>query len=313
MKLIIPNFWQQKNLLSILLWPLSLIYEAASFLMRYRKSIYIPKAKVITVGNITVGGAGKTPVVISIAQILQQYYKVAILTRGYKGKLIGPIMVNSSHDVLAVGDEALLLKRQADTCVAKDRLRGIKFLENLGYDLIITDDGMQDRRFTKALTIMVVDSYFAFGNGLVFPAGPLRQTITSGMAQANLIALIGKGKCTLPNNLPIFHANLISQQKLKSQKFIAFAGIGNPAKFFLSVEYFGGKVIKQIAFADHHQYTERELDQLIDLAKENQAKLITTEKDYVRISDEYRNQIEILSVELLWDDKHNFRQTLLDL
>jgi tetraacyldisaccharide 4'-kinase len=311
MKLIIPKFWHQKTILSILLLPLSFLYRAVIFLCS-KKNIYLPKAKIITIGNITIGGAGKTPVAISLINILQSH-KVAILTRGYKGELKGPVIVNSTHDVFAVGDEALLLAKHSTTCVAKDRLKGIKFLESLGYDIIITDDGMQDSRFIKSLTILVVDSYFGFGNEFVFPAGPLRETLKNGFEKADLMAVIGVGKFKLDTTIPVIRGNLKGQQDLNAQKFIAFAGIGNPLKFFYSVTLSGGNIVKQIAFGDHHQYTEKELEELIELAKKNKANLITTEKDYVRISDKYKDKIQVLSVKLEWNDEAKLQQKLLNL
>jgi tetraacyldisaccharide 4'-kinase len=260
------------------------------------------------------GGAGKTPVVISIAQMLKNYSKarVAILTRGYKGMLEGPIMVRGEHGVLDVGDEALLLAKVAPTCVAKDRIKGIKFLES-NYDIIITDDGMQDARFNRSLTIMVVDSYFGFGNGLIFPAGPLRESLATGVNKAKFIALIGEGDLDLPDNLPLFKANLVSKRLLQQQKFIAFAGIGNPEKFFHSVAESEGDVIMKLSFADHYQYSKKDMLDLIALAEKNQAKLITTEKDYTRIDVEFKDKIEVLPVSLIWEKDEVILHELLSL
>ena len=299
MKLIVPQFWHKKTLLSFFLYPFSLIYNAVSSCLSYVGSskVYQPKAKVIRVGNITMGGAGKTPVVLSIAKDFQKR-KIAILTRGYKGKLTGPIMLNNSHSIEDAGDEALLLAKKAPTCVAKDRLEGIKFLENLGYEIIITDDGMQDNRFKAFHTIMVIDSYFGFGNKMIFPAGPLRESIDSGIKKADTIVVIGDGKFDC--EFPVLHANLVSQVSLKGKEFIAFAGIGNPDKFFHSVEQAGGKIAKKIAFADHYQYTQKDMEYLISL----KYPVITTEKDYVRIENKYKNQIQTLPVELVWRDKN---------
>ncbi len=319
MKLIIPNFWRQETILSKLLKPVAYLYAKAINWLSFVPSekVYQPKAKIINVGNITVGGAGKTPVVLSIANIIQNYSKnkIAVLTRGYKGEILGPTMVYSYHNVIDVGDEALMLHSQIPTCVAKDRLAGIKFLENLGYDIIITDDGLQDQRFKKSLTIIVVDSYFGFGNSLTFPAGPLRESLESGIAKADLMVIIGEGKFSykFPENLPILKASLVSKVLLGEQKFIAFAGIGNPEKFFLSVAQAEGEIAKKITFADHHQYSKKELDDLISLSNKLQAKLITTEKDYVRIDNKYKSQIQVLPVSLIWQDEEELLKRLLSL
>ena len=315
MNLIIPNFWRKKGIISALLLPLAYLYNAISCYIRYkqRMNIYQPKAKVITIGNITMGGAGKTPVALSIYKILQNYtkYKVAVLIRGYRGNLAGPLMVNNSHKIDDVGDEALLLSDQVTTCISKDRLSGIKFLESQGYDVIITDDGMQDDRFLKALIIMVVDGYFGFGNGYIFPAGPLRENIASGIKKADLIAVIGEGELRLSDK--IIHAKQVSKILRGERKYIAFAGIGNPEKFFRSVEEAEGVVVKKIAFGDHHQYTDKEINDLLELANKHQAMLITTEKDYTRIDEKFKNKIEVLSVVLVWEREEMLMERLLAL
>ena len=289
--------------------PIAYIYNFISSKLQYidPDKIYKTKAKIITVGNITMGGAGKTPTSLSLVKILKNLskHKVAILTRGYKGKLLGPIMVTEEHAIADVGDEALLIFKQAATCISKDRLQGIKFLENLGYDIIITDDGLQDQRFTKALTIMVVDSNFGFGNNMIFPAGPLRESIESGVKKVDLLVLIGDDKLGYkwPKTLPVLKASLVSKILLQSQKFIAFAGIGNPNKFFLSVTESEGKIVEKIAFSDHHPYTKKDMEYLMSLKTKHQASLITTEKDYTRISDEYKSQIQVLPVNLIWQNE----------
>jgi tetraacyldisaccharide 4'-kinase len=299
MKLIIPNFWREKNLISILLIPFSWIYTFISSL-NYSKFIHLSKSKIITIGNITMGGAGKTPVAISISKILKDH-KLAILTRGYKGKLKGPLIVNDSHNINDIGDEALLLKKHAVTCVSKNRLEGIKFLEDLGYEIIITDDGLQDNRFKKDISIVVVDSFFGFGNELIFPAGPLRESKISGLKKASFITLIGDKDIDLETSTSIIKAKLVSDISLDNRNFIAFAGIGNPEKFFHSVKKAGGNIIQKIAFGDHHQYTNKEIDDLYKLAKMHKAELITTEKDYTRI--DRTEEISVLPVTLKWSNE----------
>ena len=317
LKLLIPNFWRKKTIISILLKPFSYLY---SLICVWRakidpQNIYQPKAKVITIGNITMGGAGKTPVSLSIAKILQNYskHKIVILTRGYRGSLSGPLMVESTHQIEDIGDEALLIAKQFSTCVAKNRIEGIKFLESLGYDIIITDDGLQDERFIKALTILVVDSYFGFGNGLIFPAGPLREDINTGINKANLIVIIGEGDFSLPKELPILKAKLVGKILLSQQKLVAFAGIGNPEKFFHSVVESEGEMVEKLVFGDHHQYSDKELARLVDLAKKHQAELITTEKDYTRVSEEFKPHIRTLPVTLIWEDEELLLKRLLSL
>lgn len=317
MKLIIPQFWRKKNFISSLLYPFSLIYSFISSKISHveAKDIYHPKAKVITIGNITMGGAGKTPVALSIAKIVKNYskHKVAILTRGYKGKLKGPVMVDSSHNVDDIGDEAILIFKEFTTCVAKNRLDGIKFLEENGYNIIITDDGMQDNRFQQSITIMVIDSYFGFGNGLILPAGPLREKIELGIHKADFIAIIGEGDFKLDTKVPILKAKIVSKTLLNQEKFIAFAGIGNPDKFFQSVIEAEGELVDKISFGDHYQYSDAEIRKLIDLSKSKNAKLITTEKDYTRIEDSLKDEIETLPIMLVWKEEEKLMERILAL
>lgn len=319
MKLIIPNFWRSKNLLSFLLLPISWIYQFMSTKVSYvpKSKVYKAKAQIITIGNVTIGGGGKTPVTISIAKILNNYTrsKFAILTKGYKGKLKGPIIVNPEHNIDEVGDEALLLSKDFTTCVAKDRLSGIKYLESLGYEVIITDDGLHDQRFKRNLTLMVVDTNFGFGNQEIIPAGPLRETILSGLKKTDLVVLIGSEKLDykFPVNTVILKANLVSKVLLQNKKFIAFAGIGNPKKFFNSVKEAEGELVEKIAFADHHHYNKKDMERLLKLKQESEAELITTEKDYVRIDDDYKSQIRVLPVNIVWKDENTLLSKLLNL
>jgi tetraacyldisaccharide 4'-kinase len=236
-----------------------------------------------------------------------------VLTRGYKGKLLGPAMVDKSHGVREVGDEAMLIFKQVPTCVAKDRLEGIKFLEGQGYDIVITDDGMQDERFYKDLTFMVVDGYFGFGNGLIFPAGPLREKIDPAIKRSDFIAIIGDSELKLSSKVPILRAKVVSKIVLQSQKFIAFAGIGDPEKFFRSVIEAEGEIAEKIIFPDHHQYSTKEIENLFKLADKHQAKLITTEKDYTRIDEQFKADIQTLPISLIWEREEKLLERLMNL
>jgi tetraacyldisaccharide 4'-kinase len=307
MKLLAPKFWQKKNLISFLLYPFSILYSLITSVVSYipTSNIYIPRAKVIRVGNITMGGAGKTPVVIALAKLFSGR-KVAILTRGYKGGLYGPIILNSNHKIVDVGDEALLLGKIAPTCIAKNRLEGIKYLEALGFEIIITDDGMQDNKFKAAFTIMVIDSYFGLGNNMIFPSGPLRESLKSGLKKADMVVLVGDGE--FEGDFPVVRASLVSEVVLNNRKFTAFAGIGNPEKFFNSVEKAGGTVVIKRYFPDHYQYNNQDMQELFSLGYP----LITTEKDWVRLNKEYQASIEFLPVNLVWQDRST-EQKLLNL
>lgn len=315
MKLLIPSFWRYRTFLSYLLLPLSWLYVFFSYLKLYK--VYVPQACVVTIGNITMGGAGKTPVALSIAQELKNIYKnrkIIILTRGYLGSMKGPIIAqNNKHSFLELGDEAAMIVDKFPLCISKNRLKGIKFLEQLGYDIIITDDGFQDHRFEKRLNILVIDSNFVFGNRFICPAGPLRQSIHSGFKEADFIVTVGDEAINLEAEVPVLQAKLVSKRSFKHKhKYLAFSGIGNPEKFFSTLENCGLNIITKTTFPDHHQYSEAELYKLIEIARANKAKLITTEKDYMRITSKFKQDIEMLPVNLVWEKNNLLTQYLIN-
>ena len=313
MQLIIPKFWRKKrSLIALFLFPFSVIYHLISKINYWLKSrnIYVSKAKIITIGNINIGGVGKTPVCLSLAEKMNDFNKkLVILTRGYGGTEEGPLMVKASDDSKKFGDEAVLLAQNFSTYVAKDRLKGIKFLEELGFEIIITDDGLQDPRFKKDLSILVVDGEFGLGNGLIFPAGPLRESFSSGVKKADLCVFIEKCEFKIESD-KLLIANIESKISLDNKNYIAFAGIGNPEKFFNSVVKAGGVIIDQFKFGDHHQFKDQELESLILLAKEKKVDLITTEKDYTRIKEKYREYIKTLPIRITWQNEEKLKNHL---
>lgn len=311
MKLIAPYFWQKRNFISILLLPFSFIYYLLH-LLRRKKPIYLPKAKIITVGNITVGGAGKTPVVIFLAKLFSNK-KVAILTRGYGGIKTGPVLVSDEDNAISVGDEALIHYKTAPTCVAKNRLEGIKFLESLGFEIIITDDGLQDNRFKKDLTIAVVDALKGFGNEFIFPAGPLREPIQTGLNKADCIILIGKENIILKTSIPIIKGKFVPRNTITNKKLIAFAGIGNPEKFFSMLKNKKNEVLRTHSFGDHHNYSNKEIELLLKEARNCKAQLITTEKDYVKIDEKHHHKIINYLIDLELENKEILDKFLLGL
>lgn len=312
MHLIAPKFWQKINFFSLLLLPFALIYLFVSYLLKKNIS-YFPNAKVITVGNLTIGGNGKTPLVNHLAKMLNSK-KAAILTRGFGGKAVGPIMVSKDHSAEFIGDEALIHVKFLPTCVAKDRLKGIKFLEKQGFEYIITDDGFQDNRFKKDLNILVIDAATAFGNGFIFPAGPLREPVNSGLKKASLIILIGEGEVALSGvNVPIIRGFFVAKKKIVEKRLLAFAGIGKPDKFFNMLKAHDNHLLKTYSFGDHYNYSCHEIEKLISEAKELNAELITTEKDYVKINDKFKPFIINYMVELELKDQNILEKYLLNL
>jgi len=304
-----PEFWRRRGVLSDLLVPASLIYDAASGHHARRAEPVRMPVPVICVGNIVVGGAGKTPLVLALAEMLQQRgISPHIVTRGYSGDLAGPIRVDlDRHHAGAVGDEALLLAEQAPTCVARDRAAGARMAVEFGAKMVLLDDGMQNHSLVKDATLLAIDGAYGFGNGRTLPAGPLRERIAPGIAKASAAVLIGDDKTGVAARLgsvPIARARLVPSMgtvNWQGRKLFAFAGIGRPEKFFETLVSLGADLVGKAEFADHHRYRERELAGLVQQAAASGAGLITTRKDWVRLPDSYKTQIEALPVRLVWN------------
>jgi tetraacyldisaccharide 4'-kinase len=288
-----PDFWQQRGPLALMLSPLGRLYGASVAHKARNARPYRSNARVICIGNLTAGGSGKTPVAAAVAQHLIEWEKkVFFLTRGYGGSEPGPVLV-SAQDVHAVGDEALLLARLAPTVVAQDRAAGARFAAAKGAEVIVMDDGHQNFTLAKDLSVVVTGG---FGNGLMIPAGPLREPVAQGLARADAVVVMDNAEVDLgPFQGPVLHARLeIDGGGLAGRRVFAFAGIGRPEKFLRSLKEAGAIVTGHRFFPDHHFYAAMELHQLRQEAKD--AILVTTEKDLVRLSPEQRQGIEVLKV-----------------
>lgn len=299
-----PDFWDRSDVLSRLtrglLSPLSTLYGESVRSKAERARPHRVRVPVICVGNISAGGTGKTPIAIAIADaIIARGRNPFFLTRGYGGKLKGPVVVSRSHNTHDVGDEPLLLSRKAATVVARDRAAGAELAAERGADVIIMDDGHQNFALAKDLSLVVVDGARGFGNGLVLPAGPLREPIAQGLARADAVIVSGDGNPLLPAFKGLLLRALIgpaATESWRGQRVIAFAGIGRPEKFFASLSGLGAEIIETARFADHHFYTAKELAALKAKARTAKARLVTTEKDFVRLSEAERDDIEFLPV-----------------
>jgi tetraacyldisaccharide 4'-kinase len=303
-----PEFWSKDDAASravaAALLPFGWLYGASVAWKRDHTTPYRSKAKVICVGNLTAGGSGKTPVAIAIGRALQAHgIRVAFLTRGYGGRTADPVAIDkATHGADDVGDEPLLLAEAAPTIVARDRKAGASLADSLGSDVIIMDDGHQNFTLEKDLAIVVIDAESGFGNGRVLPAGPLREPIAQGLARADAIVLMGDGA----PDLPAFHGSSLRARlapalgSLANRRVVAFAGIGRPAKFYATLKSLRADIVATHDFADHHRYTAIELDRLKAEATGRNANLLTTEKDYVRLSAQERAGIEALPVRAIF-------------
>ena len=240
------------------------------------------------------------------------------LTRGYGGTAFGPQRVMPEDDPHEVGDEALLLARNGPTWVADDRVRGCREAVNAGAGAIVFDDGFQDPTVARDLSLIVVDGGYGFGNGRMIPAGPLRETVPTGLRRADAVVLIGEDRCDVERAVggrtPILRARSLlgpTVETLKRKPVLAFAGIGRPEKFFDDLSAAGLDVAGQRAFADHHHFDDRELQALQAGASEKNAVLVCTEKDWVRLSNAWRDRVTPVSMSLAWDDPAAL-ETLLD-
>ena len=306
-----PAFWRSRNLLASCLWPVGVVYQAIT---RWRMRLTTPQpAPLITlcIGNIVAGGAGKTPTALAIRHLLNDDAQIAFLSRGYGGKPHHTaIQVNPrQHSAADVGDEPLLLAEHAPTYVCTRRVAAASMAAADGATIAIMDDGLQNPSLQKHLSLLVIDGEYGLGNGLPFPAGPLRETLASAFARVQAMILIGDDiqqlRRAIPAHISCFTGRLTPRydsSALGATPLLAFAGIGRPEKFFTSLRQLGLNLAETRSFADHHPYSEAELIKLQQRAAHHQARLITTEKDAVRLPPHLRSQVLTLPVELRFDE-----------
>ncbi|MSP94179.1 MAG: tetraacyldisaccharide 4'-kinase [Alphaproteobacteria bacterium] len=312
-----PKFWSHRgSVLAALLSPLGALYGASVKLRHARANPFRPKARVVCVGNLTAGGSGKTPIAIALARIcVGRGLKPMFLTRGYGGRLAWPVLVDPhQHASADVGDEPLLLAATAPTIVARDRAAGAKLADTLGADLIVMDDGFQNFQIVKDLSFVVVDATLGFGNGHLIPAGPLREPVSQGLARADALVLMGDGDPAIAFTGPVLRARTIAAapEALKDRAVFAFAGIGNPERFFALLRNAGASVVGTQAFADHHRFSELELSVLRLGCEKFGALCVTTEKDYFRLEPRQRARIVPVPVFARFDDDGASLNALLD-
>ncbi len=305
-----PEFWRRGggNLVPTLLTPISWLYAAGDRLHRSGRKAEKIGIPVICVGNIVAGGAGKTPVAIALARFfLNDGKKPHFLTRGYGGRLQGPVrVVLDVHGYDDVGDEPLILAETAPTWVAKDRAAGAKAAEAAGADVLIMDDGLQNPSLFKDFSLLVIDGGYGIGNGRLLPAGPLREPLSQGLERSDVVIVVGGSDtappfASQPMDKPVFRANLLPRQSgevLADGDVVAFAGIGRPEKFFDSLRHAGCHLIKCFSYADHHVYKKEEIMEMVELAAAENAALVTTRKDFVRLDDDAKMMVTVFDVEL---------------
>ncbi|MCP3472928.1 tetraacyldisaccharide 4'-kinase [Bradyrhizobium sp. CCGUVB1N3] len=318
-----PAFWYRpRSFKSHLLRPLGALYGAIAERRMMRKGLDagIP---VLCVGNYHVGGAGKTPTVLALTKLLRSLGETpVVLSRGYGGHLQGPVMVDRErHSAADVGDEPLMMVREVPVAVARDRISGVALARSQGATVILMDDGFQNPRLQKDASLIVIDGARGIGNGRVFPAGPLRAPLTMQMSRTDALVLIGDGQAAdgiaaeiTARGKPVLRARLKPEAASVAQLFgksvLAFAGIGDPERFFRTLRASGIDVARTRPFADHHMFSKAEIDAMVDEAGREQLTLVTTEKDLARLRGMAGLAADIVpfAVTLEFDDPASLRR-----
>jgi len=325
-----PAFWHRPpSLISRLLMPLGALYGAVAA-RRMQRQGFDAGIPVLCVGNYHTGGAGKTPAVLALTRLLRDLGETpVVLSRGYGGRLRGPVMVDPGrHAAADVGDEPLMLARTVPVAVARDRVGGVALARSQGASVILMDDGFQNPAIVKDASLVVIDGNRGLGNACVFPAGPLRAPLDRQLARTDALIVIGDGDAAkavaadiAARGRPVLSAHLkadgASVASLAGKRVLAFAGIGDPARFFRTLRACGIEVVRERAFADHHPFSKGEIEALIAEAGRDALTPVTTEKDLARLRKageipSWASDIVPFAVTLEFDDAARLRKFVAD-
>jgi len=317
--------WYSKSKFSYfvicIFFPLSIIYYLIFLFKKIQSNKKSFQTKIVCIGNCSVGGDGKTSTVLSLINLYKsRNIKIAILLKGYKGKIKLPTQVNTTnHSAVDVGDEALLYVEHANTFISNDRLKGINFIiTKLSPDVILLDDGLQDFRIKKDKSILVINGKRGFGNGFLLPVGPLRQLPSSAIKLADIIIIVGNDK---GNNLDTYKSKFKNKLFLKAEitceknqidkDYFAFSGIGNNPNFINTLNANNYNLTKIKSFPDHYYYSDNDIKNIKKYAADNDLEIITTEKDWKRLNTEQRLGINFLQISLEFPNEEALSEILM--
>ncbi len=303
MKFVIPNFWRKNSLATYLLLPFTIITTLIIFLKK-NKNPYVPKINSICIGNIYLGGTGKTSLVVKINEILKEKYKTFVIKKYYKNQI----------------DEQRLLDRKTKLILPENRIQGIQQIENSTKNIAIFDDGLQDKTINYKNSIVCFNSYSGIGNGRILPAGPLREKLAE-LKKYNAVFINGETNIFLEKqlkyykkNIKIFRGKYILKNKRTfdlKKKYLAFCGIGTPESFFKLLEDNGIKIENKIIFPDHFNYNSTDIRDIKKMALKRKLKIVTTEKDYMKIYKFKNINVNVAKVDLKIDKFQDFRKFLI--
>ena len=304
MKLFKPKFWDKNNIIVFILWPLTLITRLI-ILIKNSKTSHKTNIKSICVGNIYLGGTGKTQLVIKLNEILKKKYKIFIIKKYYKNQI----------------DEQKLLSKKANLILPKNRIFSLNKIKNSKKNLAIFDDGLQDKSLSYNLSIVCFSSITGIGNGMLLPAGPLRESL-SKLSGYNAVFINGKKNKYLENklkkynkNIKIFSGEYFLKNKndfdLKS-KYLVFCGIGTPESFFKLLKENKIKIEKKIVYPDHYNYKFSDIDKIKKIAKENKLKILTTEKDFTKINKFKNFNVKFTNIDLYINNYKSFKRFIIN-
>lgn len=320
-----PNFWWQENKLYIyLFYFFSIIYGFFANKKFNRKALFKIDQPVLCVGNFILGGSGKTPLARAIAlQAIKEGLNPVIIMRGYKGKYNKTCLVDlAKHNAQQVGDEAILLAQNCNVIVSKKRYDAAHLVAKHHFNFIILDDGFQSRRLHYDYSVIAVDTSRGFGNGYVFPSGPLRANLKLQLKHTNAIIFISQESLVLPNiknfqgkkyiaKLTTFICSLpIEYKSLKGARIYGFCAIGNAYKFYTSLTQLGAEMVIFEEFADHHNFTIEQLQQIITRSKQEKLLMVTTAKDYARIENFNITNICIVDVDIIFKNSNDISEII---